>query len=353
MGVNDGNAQAMIPQRRLLTRCPLVGFTLVELLVVIAIIGVLVALLLPAVQAAREASRRTHCQNNLRQFGLALTNYEAALGQLPAGVEAAFPTPNPVDAQFRATAYTLLLSYFEQLAVADRYDFSQPFFLQKLELHQIEVQLFTCPSNGHQFLETTFYSDIGLLPGDRFATTDYAFNHGATDSWCLKADFPPEEKGVFTVGAASKLRQVTDGTSNTFAMGEAAGGELWPLCLGAGCSEPNPEGIETADVAWMSGAPVAAELTLPVVASSAFGGTVEPINKWPVTNTMIRFADSVNCSSSENGGTHNVSNFRSDHPGGAQFLMLDGSSHFLQEAIDLITLRALSTLAGEEIADLF
>ncbi len=127
----------MIPQRKLRT-----GFTLVALLVVIAIIGVLVALLLPAVQAAREASRRINCQNNLRQFGLALTNYETVLGKLPAGVEATFPTPNPADTQFRATAYTLLLPYFEQLAVADRYDFSQSFFLQKVELHQVKVQFF-------------------------------------------------------------------------------------------------------------------------------------------------------------------------------------------------------------------
>jgi prepilin-type N-terminal cleavage/methylation domain-containing protein/prepilin-type processing-associated H-X9-DG protein len=319
------------------------GFTLVELLVVIAIIGVLVALLLPAVQAAREASRRAACGNNLRQFGLALLNYESARRELPAGAAATFPTDNPLDGVITATANALLLPYFEEMAVAAEYEYDKLFVLQSPRLYRTEIPTFVCPTNGHQLIIHSVFSDFGLPMGDTFATTDYAYNHGATDAWCVSNDYPPHEKGPFNVGKGAKLRQITDGASHTIAMGEAAGGEEWPLCLGRECTAPGEAGMN-ADVPWLSGLPVN-DFFLPVLVSSAMGSTMEPMNKRPVTNSMIVLAGGADCRSSPDGGPHMASNFRSDHPGGAHFLLCDGSVHFIAEDVELAIYRRLSTIA--------
>ncbi len=108
------------------------GFTLVELLVVIAIIGVLVALLLPAVQAARESARRAQCLNNLRQIGLAMINYESSKGELPAGrlfcgPESASVSDNICNNErVSLSGFWVILPYMEQQALFDRIDLSQP-----------------------------------------------------------------------------------------------------------------------------------------------------------------------------------------------------------------------------------
>jgi len=240
------------------------GFTLVELLVVIAVIGILVALLLPAVQAAREAARRATCANNLRQFGIALLNHHAARGALPPGAAAEFPTNNPLDAIITATANTLLLPYFEELAVAAEYEYDKFFFLQPVHLHRTEIPMFVCPSNGHQFIVSSVFMDLGFPMGDTFATSDYAFCHGATDAWCLTDESPPHEKGAFAVGKPTKLRQITDGTSHTIAMGEAAGGERWPVCFGPHCDTPLLENPMNADAQWLGGVPFN-DMFLPVI----------------------------------------------------------------------------------------
>jgi type II secretory pathway pseudopilin PulG len=322
---------------------------LVELLVVIAIIGVLLALLLPAVQAAREAARRSSCQNNLRQFGVAVLNYEAAHGELPAGAAARHPTDNPLDAIVTATANALLLPYFEELTVASEYDYEKMFFQQPLHLYRTVIPTFVCPTNGHQILVSSLFSDLGFPIGDTFATTDYAYSHGATDAWCVSNNFPAHEKGSFQVGGGTKLCQITDGTSHTIAIGEAAGGDEWPLGHGPGSSIPGAAGMN-ADVPWLSGLP-GNELFLPVLISSAFGCTAEPMNKRPVTNTMILLASGTDCRSSTDGGPHMTSNFRSDHHGGGQFLLCDGSVQFIAESIELANYRRLSTIAEDEPAE--
>jgi prepilin-type N-terminal cleavage/methylation domain-containing protein len=324
------------------------GFTLVELLVVIAIIGVLVALLLPAIQSAREASRRSACENNLHQFGLSLLNYESANRRLPPGLRGHAPF-GPTD--LTANANALLLPYFEQAPLAAQYDLTKPYWQQSLEILQARVEMFTCPSNGYQSFHTDEFTKLGLNIGDTFATSDYAFSHGATDAWCVSLQYPPAEVGPFTIGIEYQLKQITDGTSHTFAMGEAAGGESWAVCRGVGCSVPDPAGTD-ASWPWVIGN-LPADLMLPdFVATSIFGCTIESPDKRPVTDTLLSTAAALDCRSSLNGGPHQTSNFRSDHPGIVMFLDCDGSVHAIDASIDMILYRALSTIAGGDSASM-
>lgn len=325
------------------------GFTLVELLVVIAIIGILVALLLPAIQSAREAARRASCENNLHQHGLAILNYEAIRHILPPGASGTFVTGGP---DLLANANVILLPYFEDVAIASRWDYSKPYWLQDdPDLLRVQLAQFTCPSNGQQWFESPFIQGfLGVPIGDTFATTDYAYSHGVTDAWCNTLAYPTDERGVFTIGEATSLRQITDGTSNTMAMGEAAGGEQWPLCDGTGCDTPSAD--FDASVPWAPTNLVGDFMLSNLLGSSYFGSTQEPMNKRPVTDTVLNTAGLADCRSSEHGGPHSASNFRSDHPGGSQFLFCDGSVHFLRGDIALTCYRRLSTIAEGKNAEI-
>lgn len=323
------------------------GFTLVELLVVIAIIGILVALLLPAIQAAREAARRNSCANNLRQFGIALQNHASAKHSFPPGMEIEFTA---TGINFFANANTFLLPYLEETAVTSRYNFEKPYWEQEVELVKIPMGTFTCPSNEFQFFVSDIFTKEGFSIGDTFATTDYAYSKGSTDAWCLSFDYPANEVGVFTIGKMIKLRQITDGLSSTMAMGEAAGGENWLLSDGPSLNAAiEPE--HSASVPWVIGNLGAVRMA-PFRMSSIYGATAEPLNKRAVTPTIIDEANGFDCRSSRNGGPHAVSNFRSDHPGGGQFLFCDGSVQMLSDSIDLTTYRRLSTMAENEPASI-
>ncbi|MEX2140432.1 MAG: DUF1559 domain-containing protein [Pirellulales bacterium] len=318
------------------------AFTLVELLVVIAIIGVLVALLLPAVQATREAARRSSCSNNLRQFGLALHNFLAARKTFPAGTVVR-PPYGPAD--LHANANSLLMPYYEEMAIASHYKYNRPYWEQPAEVMETPITMFTCPTNGHQFYVNDIFQKLGLPIGDTFATTDYIYSHGATDAWCI-AGYPRTEIGVFTIGAGVRPAMIVDGLSRTIAMGEAAGGEWWPVCVGKGCSERNAEGLN-ASYPWIIGN-LSADFMAPYISTSNYGSTVEPMNKRPVTNTMLTVSRLDDCRSSLAGGPHLTSNFRGDHTGGVVFLFCDGSVRFLSESVDMAAYRALSTMAGGE-----
>ncbi len=182
------------------------GFTLVELLVVIAIIGSLVALLLPAVQAAREAARLTQCKNNLRQLGIASQNYHGANGQFTAGIVTS-------DDNYRKgmhSGFIYLLPYFEQNALFDSYDQAEPWdSAANLIVGATALENLACPSN------VTEVPQQGKLTA---APTDYAFSKGDVAYLCEKQT----GGGMFDVNSQVRIAQITDGTSKTFALGEAA-----------------------------------------------------------------------------------------------------------------------------------
>lgn len=321
------------------------GFTLVELLVVIAILGVLIALLLPAVQAVRESARGTQCVNHLRQFGLALQNYHSSKGSLPNAPRA---VPGAGGLDFSPSNHLLLLPFFEQASLAGIYDSKTTWSNQTPTVAQTVVQLFLCPSSTGEHTQT--YALLGpdgfnFPSGDTYAVNHYVYSKGDTDAWCLSGEVDTLRRGAFELNRETKLCQVTDGTSHTFAMGEAD--TAWPICHGPGCN--TPAGDHKAVQVWISGEPGYDVLVAQdFIVASAYASTVDPLNKSPVTNSAIALGGVTDCRSSDAGGPHSTSNFRSSHPAGANFLLLDGSVHFLLEDIELTAYRSLASIQGSE-----
>lgn len=330
------------------------GFTLVELLVVIAIIGILIALLLPAVQSARESARRISCMSNLKQLGLAMLNFESARGILPIAGDALPGTDTPLMVQ--------ILPYMEGSVMAERWDYTlRPSQPPNDELIAIPEPLLQCPSDTPQ---------IFLRSGTEFGQLDHKGNYGW--NWGIgsyrqnvRANFndpsqPP--RGPFTPYVRVRLKAVTDGTTHTIAMlemiqapsnpGDVAGdvrderGRVWHNARQtnqiSGALPPNSNGIRTM---WDRGKP---------------------------SGCIHQPEDNLPCLEAGNSLDSYMAS-RSRHAGGVQVAMLDGSAQFIADSIGdellaeatqasssgqttensaLTVWQALFTIQGEEVAPL-
>ncbi len=299
------------------------AFTLVELLVVIAIIGILVALLLPAVQAAREAARRTQCINNLKQIGLGLSNFESSSKMFPTQI-APYQEVKGVDGNGQSWMVAIL-PFVEEQALFDSINpdgqMAKSLGMIRPENYpaiRTSVDIYFCPSDeakGRNIYDT--WKALGI----EFATTNYAgvigphnlgnasIFGGLPDCHNYSATRSKECSGTFwrhSHLAPVKLKSFTDGLSNTIIVGEVLpefdSGKFWAMSNGT----------------WASTSP-------------PINYTPDPNNPWF--------------------GWPDQTGFRSRHPGGAHFLWGDGHITFLSEVIDEIVYRGLSTRAGGEMVD--
>ncbi|MBN1853155.1 MAG: DUF1559 domain-containing protein [Pirellulales bacterium] len=305
------------------------AFTLVELLVVIAIIGILVALLLPAVQAARESARRAKCQSNLRQLSLAILNYESSYHALPAAYQyTPNLSPHTTD-NFGPNWVIAILPFVEGTTVYDRFDFSEWISNPINEYprsQQLEVML--CPSDERN--QTPFNGSA--REGQNWARGNYGCNAGNgpnISNWGTSGiDGPdsagwldPYRRGVIGPNVFHSLKAVTDGTSNTMMLGE----------LRAGMTERDRRGV------WALGQAGASMIIWHGWGGDANGPNACWVSADDIEGCEAALADEYlrECMTCYWGDEWtDQAAPRSTHPGGCYFGLVDGSVRWISESIE-------------------
>jgi prepilin-type N-terminal cleavage/methylation domain-containing protein/prepilin-type processing-associated H-X9-DG protein len=329
------------------------GFTLIELLVVIAIIAVLIALLLPAVQSAREAARRAQCVNNLKQIGLALHSYHSNIGSFPMTSTTAYSEPGVQASWGTWGAHALMLPYLEQTPIYNAINFNWTSWQGwggpiNSTVFTTKINFYMCPSDG-------------LVGQDNL--TNYFGSVGTTVGFMNNAD----STGFYAFGRTYNVANLTDGTSNTIAYSEALvsttpGGKSTKWRDGPSVGSGGGASYYTLD----------ATANIPAMTADwqncnnlfvsttnygqrgyrwALGGLgetlvhilVPPNSKiYPWNSCRL---DCANCGSLESG----YFNTSSNHPGGVNATMADGSVRFIKDSISMSIWWALGTKAAGEV----
>ena len=335
------------------------GFTLVELLVVIAIIGILVALLLPAIQAAREAARRSQCLNNIRQTGIAMMNFESATKRLPNGATQRYGNNPTTGAPYTVNPtmfswISLLMPYVEEASLHGQVNWKLPLedrnsLVPPDTSHHIPFQTYLCPSDTRVGITNSWYGARGNYAGnvgigtiwmnDTSPTQDCANGFMNPGYSCSKhPPYPPTDPrsnpeakdsslqrfGTFMVNKGRKLSEFNDGTSKTAALSEVR----------------NVEGEDTRGVLHFG----AGVLYMHDVPPNFIRG---PSGLWENTRWCINvdFAQCQGLADYKGAWRHFA---HSNHPGGVNLMLADTSTRFVADSINEDIWKALATPKGDE-----
>ena len=314
------------------------GFTLVELLVVIAIIGILVALLLPAVQAAREAANRTSCINNMKQISVSIAKFENSRKHLPIG-NVGWNKARTSWLGF--TVFMQIFPFMEESGVYERFDFTTRWFNDPNRSNYAhQILAYQCPSDDSagrwldEWCRSNYSVNFGPLQAHPYVGSgvgaDSASIRGLPDSTIVN---PTPALGPFSMQVPHKLREITDGTSNTITVSEII----------TGASDGTSYGV---DLRGCWGFPFIGTIYL---------HRVTPNSSIP-DNLRNYFCGKDSQESRRNpcvgiGESHQLEHVaaRSLHPGGVNVVFADGHIEFYGDEVDLVVWQALSTIAGGEI----
>ncbi len=333
------------------------GFTLVELLVVIAIIGILIALLLPAVQAAREAARRSQCSNNLKQFGIAAHNYHDVHKTFPRGGYIGRAPQFGASEAWRIwqgySVHTMLLPYMEQNAVYDNIQWNLVWYNNALTVRNIKVAAFLCPSSMRAPESTSIWNGG---PG-----CNYGASFGPTLNWVGSTS--RQGPGAFSPQLETAFADIRDGTSNTILAGEMLSGDgnggayLPGEVVFSAYGQSGPWEYPNASVTTQSfidawGAQCEAGKSTHLsrtgwhflganYTQTIFNTVATPNWQYP---SCVASGNLPGMGSDRNG----IYPSRSFHPGGSQHALGDGSVRFIGETVQWDVYQALGSKSGGE-----
>lgn len=339
------------------------GFTLVELLVVIAIIGILVGLLLPAVQAAREAARRMQCSNNLKQLGLAIHNYESAYKRFPSrqqGTGDIRGTQRPRGQRLRLSGFVTLMPFYEQTSLYNEIDAGQQSPWSNRPYYRHNLPTLNCPSDAsNERTDARGRTNVrgkysyAFCSGDNYETSVVAPNERTSDSVSIQMR-PIRNRGIFGRHTYIKIGAITDGTSNTLAFSERSA----PTGLRSrGMVAVDASGDPTTYVPlscrpfwgqnqYIPSAAMFTQDTSPGYRASDGAAFFHAFNTILPPNTAVCLIGNPRWQS---GGGHyapGVWTASSEHTGGVNCTLADGSVRFISENIDTGNLSIVAPAAS-------